>query len=82
MHSQRAQFGRLHLKTLLDVLSFCSVNFVLVIIVISIFKFGGCRLLLIIFDFERASRIVGHWLKCAYAKLYGMLVFVCFGWQE
>ena len=36
MHSQSAQFGRLHLKTLLDVLIFCSVNFALVI---SLFKF-------------------------------------------
>ena len=49
MHSQRAQFGRSHLKNLLDVLIFCSVNFALVI---SLFKCGGCRLLLIIFDVE------------------------------
>ena len=79
MHSQRAQFGQLHSKTLLDVLSFCSVNFVLVIIVISIFKFRGCRLLLIIFDFERASRIVWSLVKMCMLFLKIPNISVLFG---
>ena len=76
MHSQRAQFGRLHLKTLLDVLIFCSVNFALVI---SLFKFGGCRLLLIIFDFERASRIVWSLVKMCMLFLNIPNISVLFG---
>ena len=45
----------------------CSVNFALVI---SLFKFGGCRLLLIIFDVERASRIVWSLLKMCMLFIY------------
>ena len=76
MHSQSAQFGRLHLKTLLDVLIFCSVNFALVI---SLFKFGGCRLLLIIFDVERASRIVWSLVKMCMLFLKIPNISVLFG---
>ena len=78
MHSQRAQFERLHLKTLLDVLMFCSVNFALVI---SLFKFGGCRLLLIIFDVERASRIVWSLLKMCMLFLYIYIYLSNFNWK-
>ena len=76
MHSQRAQFGRLHLKTLLDVLIFCSVNFALVII--SLFRFGGCRLLLIIFYVERASRIVWSLVMMCMLFLKNPIISVLF----
>ena len=76
MHSQSAQFGRLHLKTLLDVLISCSVNFALVI---SIFKFGGCRLLFIIFEVERASRIVWSLFKMCMLFLKIPNISVLFG---
>ena len=76
MQSQRAQFGRLHLNTLLYVLIFCSVNFALVM---SLFKFGGCRLLLIIFDVERASRIVWSLVKMCMLFLKISNISVLFG---
>ena len=76
MHLQRAQFGRLHLKTLLDVLIFCSVNFALVI---SLFKFGGCSLLLIIFDIDRDSRIVWSFVKMCMLVLKIPNISVFFG---
>ena len=63
-------------KTLLDVLIFCSVNFALVI---SLFKFGGCRLLLIIFDVERASRIVWSLVKMCVLFLKIPNISVLFG---
>ena len=78
MQSRRAQFAnrRLHLKNLLDVLIFCSVNFALVI---SLFKFGGCRLLLVIFDVERASRIVWSLVKMCMLFLKNQNISVLFG---
>ena len=71
-----AQFGRLHLNTLFDVLICCSINFALVM---SLLKFGGCRLLLIIFDPESASLMVWSLVKMCILLLRIPNISVLFG---